>query len=143
MEKIIDLTIKPVSISKKSIWTGRIISTIVVLFMLFDSITKLLMLDAVVEGTTQIGYPADVIWIIGLILLVCTLTYINPRTSILGAILLTGYLGGAVASNLRITAPLFSHILAPVYIGILAWSGLYLRNKHLRLLFPLLKRKGK
>jgi hypothetical protein len=137
-----ELAIKSGSISTKSIWTGRIISTIVVLFMLFDSITKLMMLDAVVRGSAEIGYPSDVIWIIGLILLVCTITYIIPRTSILGAVLLTGYLGGAVASNLRIKAPLFSHILAPVYIGVLVWAGLYFRNKQLRGLLPLKKRKN-
>jgi hypothetical protein len=90
----------------------------------------------VVEATTMIGYPLDVIRPLGLICLVCTILYAIPRTSILGAILLTGYLGGAVASKLRIEDPLFSSVLFGVYFGILIWGGLYLRDERLRALIP-------
>jgi len=139
MEEIMELAIRPGSISTKSVWTGRVISALVGLFLLFDSIAKLMMLDAVVKGSAQIGYPAGVIWIIGLILLACTIIYVNPKTSILGAVLLTGYLGGAVASNLRVEAPIFSNILFPVYFGILIWAGLYLRNPQLRRIIQIIR----
>jgi hypothetical protein len=124
----------------KELWAGRIISAVVVLFMLFDSITKLMRVDAVMKATVKIGYSADLIPIIGLILLVCTIIYVIPATSILGAVLLTGYLGGAVATNLRIGSPLFTNTLFPVYFGILVWGGLFLRERRLRALLPL--RKG-
>ena len=124
-------------ISKKELWAGRIISAVVVLFLLFDSITKLMRVDAVMKATAKVGYPADTIPVIGLILLVCTIIYLIPATSILGAVLLTGYLGGAVATNLRIGNPLFSNTLFPVYFGILVWGGLFLRDRRLRSLLPI------
>ncbi|MCL4467687.1 MAG: DoxX family protein [Deltaproteobacteria bacterium] len=127
-------------ISKKELWGGRIISALVVLFLLFDSITKLMRVDAVMKATVKVGYPPDTIPVIGLILLVCTIIYVIPATSILGAVLLTGYLGGAVATNLRIGNPLFSNTLFPVYFGILVWGGLFLRDRRLRSLLPI--RKG-
>ncbi len=127
-------------VSKTKLWAGRVISALVVLFLLFDSITKLMRVDAVMKATVRIGYPASVIPIIGLILLICTIIYVIPYTSILGAVLLTGYLGGAVATNLRIGNPLFSNTLFPVYFGILVWGGLFLRERRLRSLLPL--RKG-
>jgi hypothetical protein len=91
----------------------------------------------VVEATTKIGYPLDVIRPLGIICLACTILYAIPRTSILGAILLTGYLGGAIASKVRIEDPLFSSVLFGVYFGILVWGGLYLRDERLRALIPL------
>ncbi len=118
--------------SKKMLWTGRIVSAVVVLFLLFDCSIKLLKLRAAVEGTTGLGYPESSVFVIGIILLVCTVLYMIPQTSGLGAILLTGYLGGAVASNLRVGNPLFSYTLAPVYFGVLVWGGLFLRNARLR-----------
>ncbi len=132
--------IESAPISRKELWVGRIISALVVLFMLFDSITKLMRVDAVMKATVKVGYPASAIPIIGLILLVCTIVYAIPATSILGAILLTGYLGGAVATNLRIGNPLLTNTLFPVYFGILVWGGLFLRERRLRSLLPL--RKG-
>jgi len=124
--------ISTATVPKTRLWTGRIISIITVLFLLFDSITKLMREEHSLKGTIQLGYPENLVVVIGLILLICTILYIIPRTSILGAVLLTGYLGGAVASNLRVGNPLFSHTLFPVYFGILIWTGLFLRDNRLR-----------
>jgi hypothetical protein len=119
-------------ISKRKLWTGRILSGLVVLFLVFDSLGKFLKPVQVVEAFARLGFPASLSLAIGTILLACTILYAIPRTSILGAVLLTGYLGGAVASQLRIGEPLFSHVLFPVYFGILLWIGLYLREDRLR-----------
>ncbi len=124
-----------VAVTKKGLWAGRSVSGLAVLFMLFDSVTKLLKVDAVVKGSAQLGFSVGAIPVIGAILLVCVIIYVVPRTSILGAILITGYLGGAVASNLRVGTPLFSNILFPVYFGILVWTGVFLRDLRLRHLF--------
>jgi DoxX-like family len=112
-------------------------SGLVIAFLLFDSIAKLALEQHVVEATTKIGYPVDVIRPLGLICLICTILYAIPRTAILGAVLLTSYLGGAVASKVRIEDPLFSSVLFGVYFGILVWGGLYLRDARLRSLIPL------
>jgi hypothetical protein len=125
--------------SAKPKWMGRIgwgITALMVAFLLFDSIGKLVLEHHVVEATTMIGYPLDAIRPLGVICLACTILYAIPRTSILGAILLTGYLGGAVASKVRIEDPLFSSVLFGVYFGILIWGGLYLRDERLRALIP-------
>jgi hypothetical protein len=114
------------------IWTGRVISGLVVLFMLMDAAMKLFRLPAVVEGSAQLGYPANTIVPIGTVLLACVVLYAVPRTAFLGALLLTGYLGGAVASNVRVGNPLVSYTLGPVYFGILVWAGLVLRDVRLR-----------
>jgi DoxX-like family len=118
--------------SKKVLWTGRAITALVVLFMLFDSITKLMRVGAVVKACEQFGYPVSLISVIGIILLACVVIYIIPRTSVLGALLLTGYLGGAVEANLRVGHPLFSETLFPVYFAVLIWAGLLLREQRLR-----------
>lgn len=118
-------------------WTGWSMSGLMIAFLLFDSVTKVALVQPVVEATTRIGYASDVIRPLGLIGLACTLLYAIPRTSILGAILLTAYLGGAVASKVRIEDPLFSSVLFGVYFGILIWGGLYLRDERLRALIPL------
>jgi hypothetical protein len=123
--------------SKTSLWAGRIITTIVVLFLLFDSSIKLMRLAPAVEGTARLGYPVSLVAVIGIVLLACSAVYVIPRTSVLGAILLTGYLGGALASQLRIGEPLFSHVLFPIYFAVLLWAGLLLREPRLRALFPL------
>jgi len=123
-----------VAITRKSLWTGRILGALTVLFLLFDSVIKLTRLPPAIEGTVQLGYPAGSVFGIGLILLVCTVAYIVPRTSIVGAILLTGYLGGAVASQVRVGNPLLTHTLFPVYFAALIWGGLYLRDPRLRAL---------
>jgi ABC-type transport system involved in cytochrome c biogenesis permease component len=124
-----------VPVSKKRLWTGRIMSGFAALFLLFDSAMKLLRVAPVIKATAELGYPASTIVPIGLILLACVVTYLVPRTAILGAVLLTGYLGGAVASNLRAGNPLFSHTLFPIYFAVLIWGGLYLRDGRLRGLF--------
>jgi len=123
--------------SKKRVWTGRIISALVVLFLLFDSAIKLMKLPPAVEGTARLGYPVTLVLPIGLVLLICVVIYVIPSTSVVGAILLTGYLGGAVASNVRIGNPLFGYVLFPVYVAVLLWTGLLLRDDRLRELVPL------
>lgn len=115
------------------------LSGLVILFLLFDGTIKLMNLPMVREATAQLGYPVGTIPVMAVLVLSCTLLYAIPRTSVLGAVLLTGYLGGAVATHLRHSDPLFSHILFPVYVGIMAWGGLYLREPRLRALFPLRK----
>ena len=98
---------------------------------------KLVKPAPVVEATVRLGYPESVILGLGIVLLACTALYLIPRTSILGAVLLTGYLGGAVATHVRVGNPLFSHVLFPTYLGALIWGGLYLREDRLRALIPL------
>ena len=123
--------------SNKMLWAGRITSALPVAFLLVDAAMKVIKAPAVVAGTTQAGYPESVVSPLGIVLLICTILYTIPRTSILGAILLTGYLGGAVATHVRMSDPLFSHILVPVYFGVMVWGGLYLRDSRLRSLIPL------
>ena len=107
-------------------WTGRIVLALPVLFLAVDAIVKLLRIGTVLDSFNELGYPQNLALAIGLIEAVCLLVLLIPRTSILGAVLLTGYLGGAVATHLRIGNPLASHILFPVYIGILVWAGMAL-----------------
>jgi DoxX-like protein len=123
--------------SKAKLRTGRIASGVIVLFMLFDGIIKLIRPAPVVESFAQLGYPLSVAIGIGIAALASTVLYAIPRTSVFGAILLTGYLGGAVATHVRVGNPLFSHVLFPVYMGVLIWGGIYLRNERLRTLIPL------
>jgi hypothetical protein len=125
-----------VASTKKMLWAGRAISTFVVLFLVLDSTMKLLRLPMVLDSFKQLGYSPDLSVTIGALLLLCTVIYVIPQTSVLGAILLTGFLGGAVATNLRIGAPLFSNTLFPVYMGAMVWGGLYLRDGRLRELVP-------
>jgi hypothetical protein len=122
-------------VSKKMLWAGRVISAIPVLFLLFDGGAKLVKPAPVVEATVRLGYPESVITGLGILLLVCTLVYMVPRTSILGAVLLTGYLGGATATHVRVGGPLFA-ILFPSILGALIWGGLLLRDERLRSLMP-------
>ena len=123
-------------VSKGRLWAGRIISGLVVLFLLFDGITKLMKVAPVLEASAQLGYPVSTIAGIGITALVCTVVYAIPQTSVLGAILLTGYLGGAVASNVRIGNPMFN-ILFPIVFAALMWLGILLREDRLRTLIPL------
>jgi hypothetical protein len=124
-------------VSKKELWIGRTLSGLPVLFLLFDSLGKFVRPAPVVAGTLQLGYPETVILPLGMVLLACTVLYVVPRTSVLGAILLTGYLGGAVATHVRVGNPLWTHVLFPIYVGTLIWAGLLLRESRLRALFPL------
>src|SRR5258708_26121230 len=124
------------SVSKASLWKGRVISSVVVLILLFDGITKLLKVQQVVDATIRIGFPVTTIVGIGITLLVCTAIYAIPKTSILGVILLTGYLGGATAAQLRAGSPVFETLFSVIF-GVLAWLGLYLLEQRLRALLPL------
>jgi len=123
-------------VSKATLWTGRIISGLVVLFMIFDGVTKVMKVQQVIDATIRIGFPVSTVVGIGITLLICVALYVIPPTSVLGAILLTGYLGGATAANVRAGSPLFNTAFA-VAFGILTWLGLYLREQRLRALIPL------
>ena len=123
-------------VSKTNLWVGRIVSYLPALFLLVDGAMKLVKPAVVVDATVKLGYSESVIVPIGVVLIVCTILYLIPGTSILGAILLTGYLGGAVATHVRAPEGLFP-IVFPVIFGILLWLGLYLRDARLRALIPL------
>lgn len=124
-------------VSGKQRWAGIVISALPSLFLFADAVMKLMKLTPVVEATVKLGYPESVILPLGIVLLICTIIYVVPPTSVLGAILLTGYLGGAVATHVRVGDPLFTHALFPVYLGVMIWLGLYLRDERLRALVPL------
>jgi len=117
------------------LWTGRILSGLAVLFMLMDGVMKLFKPSFVVQASAQLGYPESTLFGIGLALVVSTVIYVIPRTSILGAILLTGYLGGAIASNVRAEAPVFN-LVFPLVFACFVWCGLWLRDDRLRSLLP-------
>ncbi len=125
-----------VSVSNKERWAGIIISALPILFLLFDGIAKLFKPAPVVEWTMKFGYSESVIIPLGILLTVCTILYAIPRTAVLGAILLTGYLGGAVNTHVHAGEGAFP-ILFPVFFGVLLWGGLYLRDARLRALLPL------
>lgn len=124
------------TVSRKALSAGRIISALPVLFLLLDAVMKLIKPPPVVDATVKLGYPESTIVGMGIVLLACVFLYVIPQTSVLGAILLTGYLGGAVATHVRVGAPLLTHTLFPVYVGVLIWLGLYLRDGRLRALVP-------
>src|SRR5580704_11656381 len=126
-------------LSKKGLWAGRITSALVILFLAFDVALKFVKPapPPVVEAMAHVGWSLSLAPVLGIILLVSTALYVIPITSVLGAILLTGYLGGAIATHLRVGDPLFSHVLFPTYLGVLLWGGLYLREPRLRALIPL------
>lgn len=117
-------------------WVGRTLSGLAVAFLLFDSAMKLAMVQPVIDASARMGFPVDTARPIGAILLACVAIYLMPRTAVLGAVLLTGYLGGAVASHLRLEDPLVSHTLFPIYFGALIWGGLYLRDARVRTIAP-------
>lgn len=117
-------------------WTGSVLSWLAVLFLLFDSTGKLLRLQPVIDGTVQLGYPRDVVFGLGVTLAACVVLYVIPRTSVMGALLLTGYLGGAVATQVRVANPIFTHVLFPIYVATILWGGLALREDRLRALLP-------
>ena len=127
-----------VPVPNKKRWTGPVLSTLVVLFMFFDSFSHLTMPAPVANAFVRLGYPVTLSLGIGILGLVCTMLYAIPRTSILGAILLTGYLGGATAANVRVNDPLFE-TLFPSILGVVIWAGIFLRNDLLRRLIPLQK----
>ena len=116
---------------------GKALSGLAALFLLFDSTGKLLQVQPVIDGTLSLGYPRDLVFTLGVILLACVLAYIIPRTAVLGALLLTAYLGGAVATQVRVEAPLFTHVLFPTYVAAIPWGGLLLRDARLRAFLPI------
>jgi hypothetical protein len=121
--------------SKSQLWTGRVLSGLAILFLLFDATMKFFMdklPPEALEAGAALQWPIEKMPLVGTILLVCTFLYIIPRTSVLGAVLLTGYLGGAIASHVRVSNPLFTHTLFPIYIAVFIWLGLYLRDARAR-----------
>jgi hypothetical protein len=123
--------------SRKALWAGRVMSGFASLFLLFDATLKVLELPASIEGSGQLGYPQSVVFGLGLVQAACLVLYLVPRTAVLGAVLWTAYLGGAVATHVRVGSPLFSHTLFPIYVAVLLWGGLWLRDLRLRELLPL------
>ena len=126
---------RPAPVSKGMLWAGWAVSALPALFLVVDGVMKLIKPAVVVEATVQLGYPESVILGLGIVLLVCTILYLIPRTSVLGAILLTGYLGGAVATHVRVEGGPFP-VFFPDIIGVLLWGGLFLRDGQLRDLIP-------
>ena len=120
-------------------WASYAMSGLIIAFMVLDGVMKLVPFDIVIKATADLGYPASTTFArgLGVLALICTALYALPRTAVLGAILLTAYMGGAVASHLRLGDPLFSHILFGVYLAVLAWGGLYLRDARVRAVLPL------
>jgi hypothetical protein len=129
-------TVPAVSLSKTSLWTGRILTGVVALFLAFDGLMKVVKERHVLAASAEMGIAVNTIVWIGAVLLACTALYLIPRTSILGAILLTGYLGGAVYANVMVKHGMFERIF-PIIFGVLAWGALYLRETRLRALIPL------
>lgn len=122
--------------SRPTLWSGRILTAIPVLFLLMDGGMKLFKPEPVLSTLAQLGYPGSLAFGLGALQLLCVLLYVVPQTSVLGAILLTGYLGGAISAHVRVGNPLFSHTLFPLYIGLLLWGGLFLREPRLPALLP-------
>lgn len=122
--------------SRAEVWTGRVLSGIAVAFLAADSLGKVLEVQPVIDGTLQLGYPRDVVFTLGVLLGSCVALYAVPATSFVGALLLTGYLGGAVATHVRVGNPLLTHVLFPTYVGALLWGGLLLQDARLRAWLP-------
>ncbi|HEU4695316.1 MAG TPA: DoxX family protein [Vicinamibacterales bacterium] len=123
--------------TNKTFLIGSILTGLVSAFLAFDVVLKVLQLAPAVETTTQLGYPVETILWIGVIELVFLVLYLVPRTSILGAVLLTGYLGGAIATHVRVGSPLLGYTFFPIYVAAMVWGGIYLRDARLRTLLPL------
>jgi DoxX-like family len=130
------------SVGRKRLVASYVLTAFVALFLTFDTVLKVLMLAPAVEGTTELGYPARTVFSIGMIEFVCVALYLVPRTSVLGALLTTGYLGGAIATHVRVGSPLLSHTLFPIYVALMLWGGLYLRETRLRELVPFRRSSG-
>ena len=127
----------PNSVSTRRLWTGRVLSGVGALFMLFDGVIHILRITPVVDAFAQLGFPLGTSRALGVIEIICVAIYLLPDTSVLGAILLTGYLGGAIATQVRVGAPLFSTTLFPVYVALFLWGGLYFRDERVRSLIPI------
>ena len=127
--------VNPLPVTGAALWTGRILTGIAGLFLLFDATIKLVNMDVVQQSMRQLGYP-DVARGIGVVELICTILYLVPRTSVLGAVLITAILGGGIASHLRVGDPVFTHLLFGVYLGLFVWGGLWFRDARVRALIP-------
>ena len=125
------------------VWAGRILSGLVIAFLLVDAGTKLVAPQFAIDNSPPLGWELDIAIMrtLAVLLLIPTLLYIYPRTAVLGAILITGYLGGAIATHMRVESPLLTHTLFGVYLGLMVWGGLWLRSPALRAIFPLAPRK--
>jgi len=121
---------------KAARWSGRILSGLAILFLALDGVAKLVEAQPVVAGSIELGYPPTIVFKLGVVLVLCVAAYAIPATSVLGAVLLTGYLGGAIATHVRVGNPLLSHVLFPTYVAALVWGGLFLRDARLREFFP-------
>jgi len=126
----------PDTVSTRRLWTGRVLSGLGALFMLFDGVIHILKITPVVDAFAQLGFPLGTSRALGVIEIICVAIYLLPSTSVLGAILLTGYLGGAIATQVRVGAPLFSTTLFPIYVALFLWGGLYFRDERVRSLIP-------
>ena len=131
-------SVAPAAHAPVALWTGRVLSTLTVLFMLMDSAFKFIpQSQPVIDSFIQLGYDPSLAPVLGVLSLLCTVLYAWPRTAAWGVLLLTGYLGGAIATHLRVGNPLASHTLFPTYIAVMAWGGLYLRDLRVRRLFSI------
>lgn len=126
-----------VATGRASLITGRIVTAVAALFLAFDASMKVMQVPAAVEGTKQLGFPVGIILPLGIIQVIALVLYLVPRTSVFGAIVWTGYLGGAVATHVRLGNPLFTHVLSPVYVALFLWGGLWLRQAGVRAVLPL------
>ncbi len=126
--------------STKALWAGRVLSGLAILFLLFDGLIKLPPLEIVTTTSKEMGLPATASFarFLGIVTLACTILYAWPRTALLGAVLLTGLFGGAIATHLRLDSPLFSHTLFGLYLGLMVWGGLWLRDPRVRQVMPFL-----
>jgi DoxX-like family len=118
--------------SKAARWAGRVLSAVIALLLGFDALMKLVRIPPVMKATIELGYPTQAVFGIGVVLAICVVAFVVPRTSLLGAVLLTGYLGGAIATHVRIGDPLWTHTLFPIYVAAVIWAGLLLRDGRLR-----------
>jgi hypothetical protein len=130
----------PATVSRAQLWTGRGLSGFIALLLAADTAFKLLRAPEAIQGTVELGYPASAVFGIGLLELACLVAYLIPRTAVFGAVLLTGYLGGAIATHVRLGNPLFTHVLFPVYVAAFIWGGLYVRDLGVRALLPFRRR---
>jgi hypothetical protein len=130
------LVLDPPPVSTAAMWSGRVLSGLLVLFLLVDGGIKLIPIQAVTDTSLQLGIPTYLARTLGVLTLVGTLLYAFPRTAVLGAIVLTGYFGGAIYVHVRADSPLFSHTLFGVYLGLMMWGGLWLRDPLVRALIP-------
>jgi len=132
MEATLDHVLSTAEPRSQRSWSGRILSGLPVAFLTFDAVLKLVHVSAVTEASERLGFPDELSATLGVIVLACLALYVVPRTAVLGAVLLTGYLGGAVAVHARIGDPLLSHTLMPIFVAIFLWGGLYLRDARVR-----------